>query len=540
MNYRDYFKKESITGKLKDPPKNLKVNPEELEMGIDDEKEHTDDPKLASIIAQHHLADDPNYYEKMKSAGIDEENETDVPKNEDGSLKVPRMSGVVSLGKIINVGKMNGKSACGDLSGYTSVGGGVPAGNDAVYPVEGDKEHITAGGESDKQMAQKSVGGPITSGEGQKQGGPNHKGKIAGTSKLGEMGHSPLFEDKKKITLDDLIKEVLNEMGVASPNPLRSYNTMPDRMYRVQKDDHAREVQRDPKMTENEVSPFNHNGEMNQLYEKTPPGFPEELMHKLKRQYKGDKAKAYATAWSLHNKGQVEEVMSKFIKHSNKTNVGMGSDICAKCGEEYHNDYSQKNPFNLCADCGNEVSSDEYDRVHRDMTGQDMDEGVASPNPLRSYNVMPDRMCRIQKDDHGREVQRDPKMTEAGGMSKQEKSYRTVKDMPQISKNRHASDINEGWAMGEYTSAQQATIAILMKKGFREVGSFPSQPDSMGGSADGSTGVVVVMQKKKGPVHLSGEVEPDGTVNGENVESFLKSNISEFVDSIKENTKKKV
>jgi hypothetical protein len=34
----------------------------------------------------------------------------------------------------------------------------------------------------------------------------------------------------------------------------------------------------------------------------TPPGISEELMHKLKKEYPGDKSKAYATAWSIHNK----------------------------------------------------------------------------------------------------------------------------------------------------------------------------------------------------------------------------------------------
>jgi len=33
----------------------------------------------------------------------------------------------------------------------------------------------------------------------------------------------------------------------------------------------------------------------------TPPGISEELMHKLKSEYPGDKEKAYATAWSIHN-----------------------------------------------------------------------------------------------------------------------------------------------------------------------------------------------------------------------------------------------
>jgi hypothetical protein len=33
----------------------------------------------------------------------------------------------------------------------------------------------------------------------------------------------------------------------------------------------------------------------------TPPGISEELMHKLKKQYPGEKDKAYATAWKIHN-----------------------------------------------------------------------------------------------------------------------------------------------------------------------------------------------------------------------------------------------
>lgn len=34
----------------------------------------------------------------------------------------------------------------------------------------------------------------------------------------------------------------------------------------------------------------------------TPPGISEKTMHKLKEEYPGDKEKAYATAWSIHNK----------------------------------------------------------------------------------------------------------------------------------------------------------------------------------------------------------------------------------------------
>ena len=40
------------------------------------------------------------------------------------------------------------------------------------------------------------------------------------------------------------------------------------------------------------------------LSEKAPPGFSEEEMQKLKKQYPGDEARAFATAWSIHNKNK--------------------------------------------------------------------------------------------------------------------------------------------------------------------------------------------------------------------------------------------
>lgn len=41
---------------------------------------------------------------------------------------------------------------------------------------------------------------------------------------------------------------------------------------------------------------------------KTPPDISEKTMHKLKDEYKGDKSKAYATAWSIHNKMDKKEI----------------------------------------------------------------------------------------------------------------------------------------------------------------------------------------------------------------------------------------
>lgn len=46
------------------------IDPKELEMGIEVEKEHTDDEELAKKIALDHLAEDPHYYTKLKKAGL--------------------------------------------------------------------------------------------------------------------------------------------------------------------------------------------------------------------------------------------------------------------------------------------------------------------------------------------------------------------------------------------------------------------------------------------------------------------------------------
>jgi hypothetical protein len=47
-----------------------KVDAEQLQIGIEVEKEHTDDEKLAEKIARDHLAEDPHYYTKLKKAGL--------------------------------------------------------------------------------------------------------------------------------------------------------------------------------------------------------------------------------------------------------------------------------------------------------------------------------------------------------------------------------------------------------------------------------------------------------------------------------------
>lgn len=86
--------------------------------------------------------------------------------------------------------------------------------------------------------------------------------------------------------------------------------------------------------------------------------------------------------------------------------------------------------------------------------------------------------------------------------------------------------IKEGWAMGQYTPAQQSAIDILSRKGFREVGSFPNQPDAEGQGVDDK--VTVVLQRKKGPFRTSVEVDADGSCNGQPVDAYLRGSISDI------------
>ena len=49
-----------------------KYDPEELKKGIEVEKEHTDNPKIAMKIALDHLDEDPRYYTKLATLGLEE------------------------------------------------------------------------------------------------------------------------------------------------------------------------------------------------------------------------------------------------------------------------------------------------------------------------------------------------------------------------------------------------------------------------------------------------------------------------------------
>jgi len=104
QKYRDYFR-ELIQELEILKEKSLKENfdPKELEMGIEDEMEHTSNKETAKRIAQDHLRKDPHYYSKMKKCGLSEDifepNDDVLPI--EGCCEEPSFS-AISLTKLIS------------------------------------------------------------------------------------------------------------------------------------------------------------------------------------------------------------------------------------------------------------------------------------------------------------------------------------------------------------------------------------------------------------------------------------------------------
>jgi hypothetical protein len=65
---------DQIKGGLADNSKPQDFDQRELEMGIEVEMEHTDDPELAKEIAMDHLKEIPDYYTRLKKMEDEAEN----------------------------------------------------------------------------------------------------------------------------------------------------------------------------------------------------------------------------------------------------------------------------------------------------------------------------------------------------------------------------------------------------------------------------------------------------------------------------------
>lgn len=188
MNYKDFYKKEQRLAGISPLSENVdieKLSPK-VRKGIEVELEHTPskgkkiheaNPKdiaHALKVAKDHWAEDPNYYEKLTQAGLEEEMKvygglTSIQPHT--ALDIPSRMQPVALPRVVSPAACFGVGAVG-------VSNGQSVGLSAT-----DKEKITAAGETDPSVAQKSVGGSVIPNKGQEQGGPNTKGNIAGTPK---------------------------------------------------------------------------------------------------------------------------------------------------------------------------------------------------------------------------------------------------------------------------------------------------------------------------------------------------------------------
>jgi hypothetical protein len=292
MNYRDFYKSNKSLWKEFYHLIPEGITPKKFEKGA--EEEFGEHPQLgrsgAARVAAQHLGANPNEYDNLQETellkGMNLEDEAcydGLPKRADGSLDVRHDGRPIHLSKIIQVGAIGHSGpATGEIGGYTNVGvKDRSSGEDLSKDGEGvnigkDKEPITAGGKPvESNIATSSVGGKVVSGGGQRQGGPNTKGSIAGTPKGSseDCGDCESEMDAGGVTLDlqeaksklrGMIKEALKEIkfdkqsgkwirlteNVVNMRMGPSYKAPAARQYRTSEDDMARTVEYEPKITE--------------------------------------------------------------------------------------------------------------------------------------------------------------------------------------------------------------------------------------------------------------------------------------------------
>lgn len=73
VNHQTLKSNNKISGGVSDSTSPHHINPVELAMGVAVEMEHTTDEKVAAEIALDHLSKEPNYYSKLKNAGLADE-----------------------------------------------------------------------------------------------------------------------------------------------------------------------------------------------------------------------------------------------------------------------------------------------------------------------------------------------------------------------------------------------------------------------------------------------------------------------------------
>lgn len=131
MNYKDFFptvaqgQQPKLVGGVGDATAPADVDPAELAMGSTVEMEHTTDPDIATEIALDHLTDDPQYYTKLKKAGLAKEldacgNPSGLGDPEHPINDKPRLGTVVTASPGNNIVKVD-KTPDGSIEGRRDV-----------------------------------------------------------------------------------------------------------------------------------------------------------------------------------------------------------------------------------------------------------------------------------------------------------------------------------------------------------------------------------------------------------------------------------
>ena len=450
MNYRDFFKKGSKSVKSILPEG---VDAEQLKLGIRTEREHTKDAAIAAKIAMDHLNEDPKYYEKLSKAGLENEN-CDVDENGGlplvgGALAIPHVGQPIHMSKIIQVGGefKNGKPATGALSGYT----------DAGVTVTPDNEPITAGGKKvDSSLASKTVGGQVVPGEGQKQGGPNTKGSIAGTPKLNESRKSQAKQILKEALKEICYNKTTGKWEMINENTVDmkmgpSYKVVQPTLAKTSEDDFARTNQYDPEITEmygnEEIDVMESRREELMTAKRN---LSEDELSEMKQLTKKLERISEARQKVNENDSELDafvkdvEDTSKFVEKNPKVakRWGTGGKM-SKSAEDYlkrvHADIDAKKP------AYEKGEDDIYDDKFDTTSYKSKDKPPLPPGD-------PNFLKRKKKD------AQEPEIDEASGGTVQHRSFRTVDDLPQN------KDVRWGDEIDESTEPKQSETAKKIKK----------------------------------------------------------------------------
>ena len=378
MKYQDFFE-HMLPSVRKGDSSASNVDLKELKKGIQTEIISTKDERLARKIAMDHLSEDSRYYSKIAACGMDRPEPT-----------------------------FGGKSVSISVNG----------GHDTSPPSEsgvsepGDKSKITAAGKTDTSFAEKTVGGGAAPGEGQKQGGPNTKGNIAGTPKNSRIDSTSNVAGSKPT--DQTIG--VSGKKCTPKNPEISGD------------------EEDSDMKINELKKI-VKGEIKSVLKEMWLGWQEEDIEEGAAQYKVRDGRSYVEQPGLVNRAreiQYDPVVNETFKQRLGNMQSRLSEKCEFCGADDEinevsppgkEDWIKSNKDKFTKQYGKEKGM----KVLYGKAWKDVSENQYKVRDGRSYVEQPGLVNRA------REIQTDPNVAEAA-YKVQGRSYREFEDSPQFPK----------------------------------------------------------------------------------------------------------